>query len=101
MDTPTETKFSQAHRLMHEHFGNAHPGTCNPGDLSFLNFTAVCFSAVQAGFTSTLLGNLVRCKDEHLELFHERLVTHPGTSTFLHEARVGVEFIMRQQLSQS
>lgn len=97
---PTNGGFAKARIIMQKEFPQVYPGTGTAGDLEFIKYTTVSFRQIQDGITNTPLGNHTRNKDEHLEMFQERLAESPGTSTFLRDAREGVESIMRQQLSQ-
>lgn len=97
---PVNQKFVAARRIVNDCARNSTIDVDNHGDMEFMRYSTISFGQISAGVKATPLGDLVRCKDEHLELLRERMHHVPGTSGFLREARDGVDAIMRQQLSQ-
>lgn len=97
---PTNKNFDIARKIMIDRTGREYNGSDSGGDLGFIRYTTVSFSQMKDGLIKTPLGNLTRNKDEHMEMFQERMLSPPGTKSFLQDARDGVESIMRQQLTQ-
>jgi hypothetical protein len=105
--TPTSSDFAKAAAYMKFHFPTEYQesrGGYQTGDestdLEFLHYTTLSFSQVEAGDILMPLGDLTRCKADHLRMFHDRISEKQGTKTFLRDAIQGVNDIMRQQLSQ-
>lgn len=96
---PLDHKLLKAERYMHENF----PGKCRMtpegGGMEFMNFNTLSFTEVKEGRIGLPMGDWVRNKAEHLEMFKKRMEVKKGTEFFLQEATRGVKDIMRQQLT--
>lgn len=96
---PLDAKLTRAEKYMHDNF----PGKCRlvpeGGGMEFMNFNTLSFSEIKEGKTGLAMGDWVRNKTEHLNMFKKRMEVEKGTESFLEEAVKGVKDIMRQQLT--
>lgn len=97
---PLDRNLCKAEAYMHENFPGVCPVVEEGGGMDFMNYTTLSFTEILEGRKGLPLGNWVRCKEEHLKMFKERMESKRGTAGFLEEAVKGVKDIMRQQMSQ-
>jgi RNA polymerase Rpb1, domain 2 len=97
---PLDRNLCGAEAYMAEHF----PGVCEEvdgeGGLEFLEYTTLSFDEIKNGDYELPMGDLVRNKKAHLDMFKEKMGKRKGTEGFLQDAVKGVKDIMRQQISQ-
>lgn len=97
---PVMKEFLEASSLMQSWFPRDYTPSLSPCDMEFISNTTLSFQEILEDEYYVPIGDLTRNKLAHVEMLRKKLSGESPSSTFLEDARKGVEDIKRQQLSQ-